>query len=85
MRQGTSDLASETACVSSGAMPSRSKVKDFERSVYENKNDTRRGGDAHVFECACNDTDDNVTMSFIHALFSKNIDDDLRTMIEGHS
>jgi len=84
MRQGTSDLASETACVSSGAMPSRTKVKDFERSVNENENDSR-GGCAHVFECACNDTDDNVTMSFIHALFSENIDDNLRTMVKGHS
>jgi hypothetical protein len=24
-------------------------------------------------------------MSFIHALFSENIDDDFRTMVEGHS
>ena len=75
MRHGTRDLASETECVSSGARSSRSKVKDFRESVIEN--DKRKVDYSHIFECACNDIDDNVTMSFIHALFSENIDNDL--------
>jgi len=55
-------------------MSSRSKVNDFERS--ENEKD--RGGQyPHIFECTCNNIDDNVAMSFIHALFSENIDNDL--------
>ena len=75
MRHGTRDLASETECVSSGARSSRSKVKDFKGSV--NENESTEGRYSHIFECACYDTDDNVTMSFIHALFSENIDNNL--------
>ena len=50
-------------------------MKDFRESVIEN--DKRKVDYSHIFECACNDIDDNVTMSFIHALFSENIDNDL--------
>ena len=75
IRQGTSDLASETECVSSGAKPSRSKVKDFRKLT--NEDDNKESRCAHIFECACNDTDDNATVAFIHAFFSENIDDDL--------
>jgi hypothetical protein len=75
IRQGISDLASETVCVSSAAKPSRSKRKDFRQLV--NKQGGTDGCATHILECACNDVDDKVAMALIHAFFSENIDDGL--------
>ena len=61
-------------------------MKDFERSVNENENDSEGSLIcSRLLSALVTTLDDNVTVSFIHALFSENIDDDFRTMVEGHS
>jgi hypothetical protein len=82
MRQGISDLESEIECVSSTARPSRSKRKDFRELV--NQKGVQMDDTAYILECGCDDVDDKVAMSFIHAFFSENFDNDLGTMVKGH-